>query len=60
MLQPYVHILASKRIVLASASPRRKQILENIVGFSNFKLHVSNMLSIIIFYNVFEANKTDT
>jgi len=36
MLQPYVHILASKRIVLASASPRRKQILENIVRIYKF------------------------
>jgi septum formation protein len=30
MLQPVMHILSSQRIVLASASPRRKQILENI------------------------------
>lgn len=30
MLQPYMHILATKRIVLASMSPRRKLILENI------------------------------
>jgi len=30
MLQPIMHILQSSRIVLASTSPRRKQILENI------------------------------
>jgi septum formation protein len=30
MLQPFMHILRTKRIVLASTSPRRKQILENI------------------------------
>lgn len=31
MLQPFMHMLLEKRIVLASTSPRRKQILENIV-----------------------------
>lgn len=30
MLQPLMHVLNAQRIVLASGSPRRKQILENI------------------------------
>ncbi|XP_064609739.1 probable bifunctional dTTP/UTP pyrophosphatase/methyltransferase protein [Liolophura sinensis] len=30
MLQPIMHVLNAKKIVLASGSPRRKQILENI------------------------------
>lgn len=30
MLQPYMHQLLEKRIILASTSPRRKQILDNI------------------------------
>ncbi|GFR61504.1 Maf protein [Elysia marginata] len=30
MLQPFIHVLNAQRIVLASGSPRRKQILENI------------------------------
>ena len=30
MLQPFMHVLNAQRIVLASGSPRRKQILENI------------------------------
>lgn len=34
MLQPIIHNLNCKRIVLASSSPRRKQILENIVRLS--------------------------
>lgn len=33
MLQPILHQLNSTRIVLASSSPRRKQILGNIVRF---------------------------
>ena len=32
MIQPIVHILNAQRIVLASGSPRRKQILQNAVG----------------------------
>lgn len=34
MLQPIINNLNCKRIVLASSSPRRKQILENIVRLS--------------------------
>ena len=30
MLQPFMHILNAQRVVLASSSPRRKQILQNI------------------------------
>ncbi|KAK7097031.1 probable bifunctional dTTP/UTP pyrophosphatase/methyltransferase protein [Littorina saxatilis] len=30
MLQPIMHVLSRQRIVLASGSPRRKQILENV------------------------------
>lgn len=34
MLQPLRHLLSSKSIILASASPRRKEICErNLVGF---------------------------
>lgn len=36
MLQPILHHLNSTRIVLASSSPRRKQILENIVIIHHF------------------------
>lgn len=32
MLQPIIHQLNCKRIVLASGSPRRQEILRNIVG----------------------------
>ncbi len=31
MLQPIEHVLSRQRVVLASGSPRRKQILENVV-----------------------------
>ncbi|XP_064636014.1 dTTP/UTP pyrophosphatase-like [Lineus longissimus] len=30
MLQPIMHVLSKQRIILASSSPRRKEILENI------------------------------
>ncbi len=33
MLEPIMHVLNTQRIVLASGSPRRKTILENIVIF---------------------------
>ena len=32
MLQPLLPLLNSKRIILASSSPRRKELLERIVG----------------------------
>jgi len=56
MLEPYVHILATKRIVLASMSPRRKQILENIVCFSVNIVHILIfllLLVLIVVYRVF-------
>jgi len=51
-----VHILATKRIVLASMSPRRKQILENIVCFSVNIVHILIfllLLVLIVVYRVF-------
>lgn len=32
MLQPVMHILKQRQIILASGSPRRKELLENIVS----------------------------
>ncbi|XP_023219213.1 N-acetylserotonin O-methyltransferase-like protein [Centruroides sculpturatus] len=42
MLQPILHKLATQRIVLASGSPRREQILKNIV--KNYMLHGTNLI----------------
>jgi hypothetical protein len=32
MLEPLKHVLQAERIILASASPRRKEVLKNIVS----------------------------
>lgn len=32
MLQPVMHVLKQKNIILASGSPRRKELIENIVS----------------------------
>jgi predicted house-cleaning NTP pyrophosphatase (Maf/HAM1 superfamily) len=34
MLEPVMHVLQSKRIILASASPRRVEILKAVVSES--------------------------
>jgi len=55
MLEPYVHILATKRIVLASMSPRRKQILENIVCFSVNIVHILIFLLLLVLIVVYRV-----
>jgi septum formation protein len=42
MLQPFKHVLQQKRIILASSSPQRKQLLESI-GL-NFEIIVSDFI----------------
>ena len=37
MLQPVMHILRQKNIILASGSPRRKELVENIVSENAIK-----------------------
>ena len=43
MLQPIQHILSQQRIILASGSPRRRQILENVVGKKISNLEIGNL-----------------
>jgi len=44
MLGPICELLAGRRVILASGSPRRRQILENIVSYHILNIGVDQIL----------------
>lgn len=53
MLQPILHHLATKRIILASGSPRRQELIKNIVS------KMEEIITIFLFHNFTQGLNAD-
>lgn len=57
MLEPVKHILSTKRIILASGSPRRRELLHNIVSSFSQIPHVASQSCFVFLINLFVCLK---